>query len=455
MTVSTAGPYRPDIDGLRAVAVLAVLLFHAGVPGFKGGYIGVDVFFVVSGYLITAQLLNATGTSLGSMLAQFYLRRARRILPALFLVLAVVLVAAVVLFLPSDLQRLGRDATLSVIFAGNIAAWSGTSYFEANPHTPLLHLWTIGIEEQFYLLFPVSLWIALRYLRKERLAFAVGACALVSFAVCIWGADTHPVANFYWAPTRAWELLLGAMLAVRGPQPVANRLTRELLAAGAVATILLTVFVYDADIKYPYFYTVAPCVATVVLIALGPWDPPVANRVLALRPLVFIGLISYSLYLWHVPVQTFFAYYNIRQLTAVQTGGWLCATFALAVVSWLLIEKPVRKRRLLHANRQFVVSMGVVAVALAAVGMSYWRSAGLPQRIPETLLAKIDDRDRFIGDARKCMGVTPQQIIALELCHYGSNASSARRFVVWGDSHALALLPALESLATAHDASLY
>jgi peptidoglycan/LPS O-acetylase OafA/YrhL len=454
MTLPTAGPYRPDIDGLRAVAVVAVMFFHASVPGFEGGYVGVDVFFVLSGYLITAQLLNASGTSIRSMLAQFYVRRARRILPTLSVVMAAVLATTVILFLPNDLARLGRDATLSLVFAGNIAAWTSAAYFQASPHVPLLHLWTIGIEEQFYLLFPLSLLVAMRYLGKGRLDLAIGACALVSFGICIWGADAHPVANFYFAPPRAWELLLGATLAVRAPQ-VTDRRTRELLAAGAGMAILCTILLYDADMKYPHFATLVPCAATVVLIALGARNPTLTNRVLSLRPLVFVGLISYSLYLWHVPVLSILEYYAIRKLTTVQTLGWACATFVLAVASWIFIEKPIRERRVLRPNRRFVVCMGSVTLVLATVGMLYWRSAGLPQRVPESLQGKMDGRSRFHADTSRCMAVTPPQLAVGELCHYGSSESSARRFVVWGDSHALALLPAFESLAVDHNASLY
>ena len=421
MTVSAAGPYRPDIDGLRAVAVVAVVLFHAHVPGFSGGYVGVDVFFVLSGYLITAQLLSSAGTPVRSMLAQFYLRRARRILPALCVVLAAVLVSAAVLLLPDDLERLGRAATLSMVFAGNIAAWRSGGrnggYFDPDPdHAPLLHLWTIGIEEQFYLFFPLFLWIVLRYFRKDRLALPVGVCALASFAICVWGAEDHPQARFYLAPTRAWELLLGAMLAVRAPRPVANRLARELLAAGAAATIFFAIFFFDADTKYPYFSALAPCAATVVLIASGLGTPPLTTRVLALRPVVFIGLISYSLYLWHVPVQTMVEYYSIRELTTMETVGWLSAAFMLAVASWAFIEKPVRERRLLRKNGRFIVCMAVVAVTLAAVGTVYWRSAGLPQK----------DSREFVGGYRRPGSFSPRR----RQMHDGDSTADCRRRIV-------------------------
>jgi hypothetical protein len=166
-------------------------------------------------------------------------------------------------------------------------------------------------------------------------------------------------------------------------------------------------------------------------------------------------LISYSLYLWHVPVQSFFEYYTVRKLTSVQTAGWLCATFVLAIVSWPLIERPIRERRFLPVNRQFVACFAVAAVALTVVGVLYWQSAGLPRRIPENLQVMVDGSTRFHSDIRKCMLVAPAQIAAGELCQYGSRESSARRLVVWGDSHALALLPAFESLAIAHDVSLY
>ena len=455
MSVLASPPYRPDIDGLRAIAVLAVILFHARIPGFSGGYVGVDVFFVISGYLITQQLLSGMNEPLGLMLARFYTRRARRILPALFLVVGVVLAVAMFVFLPSDLEGLGRDATLSIVFAGNIAAWTSGGYFDAsNQHLPLLHLWTIAIEEQFYLVFPLFFWILHRYLHSSRVSALLVICTLLSFGLCVWAAESHPRANFYLAPTRAWELLLGALLATRliraPPDP-----WKESLAACAMLAIALSVFLYDQDMSYPGYYALTPTLATATLILLGSSTPPLTNRILSIRPVVLVGLASYSLYLWHFPIQTLFEYYYVRELRAVETATWLLLTLILALGSWVYVENPIRRKRSFGSNRHFAISVAACATILAVSSFAFWQYSGLLRKIPVDVRSAIDVRNSMHADTRTCMDLGAERVAAGELCRFGSTDAAEEGWVLWGDSHALALLPALEQMAMEHNTRLY
>ena len=229
--------YRRDIDGLRAVAVLAVILYHAGVPGFAGGYVGVDVFFVISGYLITQLLAESAKAPLRWRLKDFYLRRARRILPALFATTLIVAVAAAAILLPWDLATLGRYVAATPVFWTNVAAWAtGGGYFgNTAAHVPITHFWSIAIEEQFYLFYPLTFALIGKYLPRQQWMSLI-ALASASFAVCIWGSYHAYAANYFLAPSRAWELLLGGVLATSGQRSLQSRVANEVLA-GALSSL--------------------------------------------------------------------------------------------------------------------------------------------------------------------------------------------------------------------------
>lgn len=451
-----ASPYRRDIDGLRGVAVALVVLFHSHIPGFGGGYVGVDVFFVISGYLITLLLIGSSARPLRSWLADFYLRRARRILPALLLVSLIAAAAASIILLPKALQLFGKYLAATALLLTNIAAWTDRQgYFDNfGERAALLHFWSIAIEEQFYLVYPISLLLIARYLPRHRTPCLL-ALAAVSFIGCVWASYYHPVANYYLAPGRAWELLLGAAIASGREDLIRNRLAGELLALAALLTLAVAACGYGADTRYPGLYTLAPCTATAVLIITARRRPTLAGRLLALRPLVFTGLISYSLYLWHFVILALFTYYYIRKLGAVGTAALIASMYLVAMVSWKWVEGPIRHRAWLRSNRSFVLWASIANVVMLTVGIALWQTHGLPWRYPEEFRTPGELWKLERSDTLQCLDLPLAKIAAGDLCSFGPQNDTAPRVLVWGDSHAMALLSAYQRLANAHQVRLY
>jgi len=290
--------YRRDIDGLRSIAVVPVVLFHAGLPGFSGGFIGVDVFFVISGFLITTIVAREIGERRFSLLS-FYERRARRILPALAAVLAISLAFGSILLMPTELLRLGRSAAATVLFASNIHFARSLDYFAPTAELePLLHTWSLAVEEQFYLFFP-PLLIGLAWLgQSRRMLTAVVVLSALSLAASVAALDWKPDWVFYIIVFRAWELGAGAILALAATAPPQGRALREALGIGGLLAILVPVAIYTNATRFPGLAALPPVLGATVLIWVGrEGEGSLANRLLALRPLVAIGLISYSLYL--------------------------------------------------------------------------------------------------------------------------------------------------------------
>lgn len=452
-------PYRPDIDGLRAISVLAVILFHADVPGFSGGYVGVDVFFVISGYLITQVLVAPSDRGLSGQLRHFYVRRCRRILPALIVMLLVSTLFAFWLFLPGDLVRFGMLLTYTGALVSNLAVWRSGGYFDLDsPANPLLHLWSIAVEEQFYLVFPLVFLVSGRTFIGWRRALLLGA-GLLSFALCVWASYYKPVANFFLVPTRAWELLLGSLVALGLGRSLSEHPARDGLAAVALFAILGCIVWYDESMRYPGLYALVPCVAAALLLVTAQHSPSRPGRWMSAKPLVFTGLISYSLYLWHVPVLAFADYYYIRPLEPWHLFALMLLTYLLSAASWRYIEAPVRRRAVLASDVRFLSTAGGATVVVAILGLILWRYEGLPERLPERLgdtYAKlISDPGRLRQDAIACVQRTLSTIAAGNLCHYGASAGVAADVVLWGDSHALALLPAYERIAAARNVRVH
>jgi peptidoglycan/LPS O-acetylase OafA/YrhL len=448
--------YRPDIDGLRAIAVLAVILYHAEIPGFGGGYVGVDVFFVISGYLITQLLAGSAEKPLRSRLKDFYLRRARRILPALFATSLIVAVAAAAIFLPWDLATFGRYLAATPVFWTNVAAWAtGGGYFSSKlVHTPIAHFWSIAIEEQFYLFYPLTFAFICRYVpRLQRKALI--ALALASFAVCIWGSYHAPAASYFLAPSRAWELLLGGVLATSGQRSLKSQLANELLAVAALVTLAFVTKQYGPNIRYPGWYAIAPCAASAILIQTGRQQSTLVGKLLSLRPFVFTGLISYSLYLWHYPVLVLANYYLLEEVHGFGLGVLIACIYLLAVASWKWIEIPIRRRQLLESNRRFASWALIVSIVLLVTGILFWKSDGLPWRFPPETRVR-GNAWLWEGDfLPKCEKLSLDQIASGRLCSVGPQDNNAIRGLVWGDSHAMVLLPAYEQLARLHHMRLF
>ncbi|HKY93802.1 MAG TPA: acyltransferase, partial [Kiloniellales bacterium] len=330
--------YRPDIDGLRAVAIVPVLLFHAGVPGFSGGYVGVDVFFVISGYLIT-RLIAGEMESGGFSLLRFYERRARRILPALLLVLLACLPFAHLLLLPDQYADFADSIDATLGFVSNFYFFGQTGYFEDDVGTmPLLHTWTLAVEEQFYVVFPLLLLAMRRGGRRGWLLVVVLLFAL-SFATALYFSTGD--AAFYLSPARAWELMLGSLLALLH-WTLRSRAVAAALALVGLGMILAAVVSYDEATTPSSFALLLPCggAALVILSGAGRAQPAgFAGSMLASRLPVAIGLISYSLYLWHWPVLVFLQLWLLPEPLGIWALPALALCFVLATLSWRYVER--------------------------------------------------------------------------------------------------------------------
>ncbi|MEX2468298.1 MAG: acyltransferase, partial [Pseudohongiellaceae bacterium] len=332
--------YRREVDGLRAVAVIPVIFFHAGFELFQGGYVGVDVFFVISGYLITALILKEKEEGRFSLL-EFYERRVRRIIPALFLVMMCCIPFAVLWMAPEQLKAFSQSVLAMSLFASNILFWRESGYFDtAAEEKPLLHTWSLAVEEQYYLFFPLFIML-FWFLGRGGLARLTAAVAFISLLLAEYGWRYEPDANFYLLPTRAWELFVGALCAFYsfGKAPRNS----EPLALLGLAGILLAIFFYSEATPFPSVYALAPVLGAALIILYGG-QATVVGRLLSTPLPVAIGLISYSAYLWHQPL---FAFARIRSPGDPGVSLMLAlsgASLLLATLSWRYVEIPFRRR---------------------------------------------------------------------------------------------------------------
>lgn len=440
--------YRPEIDGLRALAVIAVVLYHAGVAGFGGGFVGVDVFFVISGFLITSIILADIQQGEFSLLG-FWERRARRILPALLPVILFVLVVGVVLMLPEDYETLSRSALAQAVFASNIFFWRETGYFGPTAdELPLLHTWSLAVEEQFYLLFPITLVLISRYALRLRWIIVAGAVVL-SLLISIWAVDSRPDAAFYLLPSRAWELGVGSLLALWALRydSAPPKLLAEPASLLGLAMIGVAVFGYSSATPFPGVAATLPVIGTALLIWSNTHSRTRTAELLSLRPFVFVGLISYSLYLWHYPLLVFASYPSgSGDVSPVVTTLMIAASFVLAYGSWRYVETPFRQRRLLGTRKAMLTGSVAALVVFGGLGLTA-ESGGraLSSQISPDAVALAESYSRFSGRQDDCHLSRPVRSISA-LCTYGDETGFPS-FIFWGDSHARALLPAIDSLA--------
>lgn len=355
--------HRREIEGLRAIAVIPVVLFHAGAPGFGGGFVGVDVFFVISGYLIAGVILSGLGEGRFS-LADFYERRARRLLPALTAVLLPNALIAWAVMIPEDFRKFAQGLGSSAMFVSNMLFAKRTGYFDDDEgYQPLLHTWSLSVEEQFYIVFP-ALVLLLWQFGRDRMALWFTAFGAASLAACLAISASHQALAFYLLPTRAWELLAGAAC-VALPQ----RGRSGPLAAVGLALIVGGMALVDAETT-PDWRLLVPVTGTALLLRhAGEQDP--AGRLLGLRPLVALGGASYGIYLWHNPLLAFLHYQWLGSPPVWLTGGAIALSVALGFASLWLIERPVRERQLLASRRALAAFCGgslAMALGLGAAG---------------------------------------------------------------------------------------
>ena len=430
--------YRPDIDGLRAVAVILVLLFHLGL-GIPGGYIGVDVFFVISGYLITGIISRQMERGEFSFMA-FYARRARRILPAFLVVLLFSSIAALFILLPSDLERYAKSVMAALLSVSNFWFWSQGGYFGgASEMAPLLHTWSLAVEEQFYLVLPIALLLMHRWLPRWTSSLVLLAC-LGTFAAAAWFVPTRTPEVFYFSPFRAWELLLGSLLALYHLPVVATSLHRQLIAAAGLLLILVPAFAYTAETVFPGPAAALPCIGTALLIWVNASGESGVFRLLKSRALVFIGLISYSLYLWHWPLLVF-AKHAVGESLGLEVRLLIgLASLALATLSWRFIEAPFRSKSQ-TSTRQAWAFAGTSVGLLGTLVVAVLAGQGLAGRFDPQVAAldRARTRDLVRGERINLRG----PLDANTVCRIG--ATGAPTMLVWGDSYAHAMLPAFDT----------
>ncbi|KQX19487.1 MULTISPECIES: acyltransferase family protein [unclassified Sphingomonas] len=442
-----AGFYRPEIDGLRAIAVGLVILFHAqfriaGVDPFPGGFIGVDIFLVISGYLIGLILLREMDAGRFSLL-RFYERRARRILPALYVVLASTLPMAWWLMLPSELKTYGASLTSSVASVANIFFWQAGSYDAGdNLTTPLIHMWSLGVEEQFYLLFPALLLVVGRYARSWMMPILAGL-TVVSLAVAETMTAYAPDASFYLLPSRIWELAVGAMLALHELDGGRERVPFRCRSAPLVglAAILACVPFMSTHHHHPGLLTLIPVAGTALIIRYaGHGD--IASRWLASMPMVSIGLISYSLYLWHQPILAFGRLLRVDDAPTSVKLGWILLAILAAIATYHLVERPTRDRRRVGSRSIWIIAVAG-GIALAAAGAALVVTNGAPGRFAAPLdaiaRAEIVDEAGIMQRGLGCMNYVP----ARGPCVFRGADAGGYNLLLIGDSHARLLSGAL------------
>jgi len=437
--------YRPEIDGLRAIAVGAVVLYHAGL-GFPGGFAGVDVFFVISGYLITSLIVRDLEAKTFSM-ARFWQRRIRRIFPAMAVMVVAVLVAGWFLMLPADYARLAQSAIWQTFFAANISLWLQTEYFApAAEEQPLLHTWSLAVEEQFYLIVPAALALLFTFAicrQRKYLMLLLAAATAVSFVWSVYGVARYPSATFYLLPTRAWELSLGSMVALL-PQHVRSPKNprQSIVALIGLLLILFSFFAYSNQTPFPGVAALVPCVGTSLFIWGSNLGVSSLTSVMSCASAVFVGKISYSLYLWHWPVFAFATYLAWDPLSLPMRIALVAASAVLAVVSYNYVEQPFRLRKLLPRDSQMPPFLAFFSLVLAGAGVFILATGGAPFRLEPKIVA-------YAADAISpefSWNPGPDDVRARKLRTLGVAEKNAPRIdlIVWGDSHAMTLADAFD-----------
>jgi len=433
---------RRDIDGLRALAVIPVVLFHYGFSGFSGGFVGVDVFFVISGYLITSIILREINAGRFSFV-DFWARRARRIIPALGVVLGATLLVGWFLLTPSDYSQLGRTIRYQAMFASNILFMRQDGYFNpASDFKPLLHTWSLSVEEQYYIFFPLLMVLLTRFLKQWRLVLF--ALLLISFGLNIWAINRQPDAAFFLLPMRAWELLCGAMLAVL-PVP-AQRFkpwVYQSASLAGLAAVMFAVCGLDKYTLFPGWAALLPVLGATAMIWANGQAATWVGRLLSLRLLVGVGLISYSLYLWHWPIFVYANAASVDGLQPLEALAGVMLSVALGYLCWRFVELPFREKRLLGGRKPVLLSAALCMLVLALAGQALRWTDGVPERMSTQATRYADGRDWQLGQM-DCLHDTESKDLD-DICHFGGDANTVPVQLIWGDSHAAALLPAIKA----------
>ncbi len=445
--------YRPDIDGLRAIAVLMVVLFHADIKPFAGGFVGVDIFFVISGFLITSLIQKDLAQGTFSF-AGFWERRLRRILPGLFAVVLTVFAAGWVVFMPKDFAGVGYQVAAQSIAASNFYFEAIRGYFDTKEEIkPLLHTWSLSVEEQFYFVFPVIMFLLWRFARV-RLVLACWIIAIVSFLFSAWTVFDDLEKTFFFLPFRAWELMMGALLALHtSPKTIGPK---AMNIAGVVGLLLVlgSGIFYSSKLTFPGAAALPPCLGAALIIWSGRDHATFVARLLSCKACVFVGLISYSFYLWHWPILSFGKYVLQGNFDKEEKIICVVISFILAWLSWKYIEKPFRRPGGVLKTRRALFIAAFAALATMGAGGYYVLSTdGVPARFSPTVLQYAE---KEISPFRKaCARTKYERIAADDLCQTNPESGVTPNFILWGDSQADAITPAFVTMSQAHHKNGY
>jgi peptidoglycan/LPS O-acetylase OafA/YrhL len=373
--------YRKEIDGLRALAVLPVILFHAGFTTFSGGFVGVDIFFVISGYLITTIIMTEMKQDSFSLI-EFYKRRAKRILPALFLVMLCTLPFAWFWMLPQDLKNFSASLIAVPLFISNVLFYLTSDYFDtASDLKPLLHTWSLAVEEQYYVLFPLFLILAWKFGRKWIIPLLVTAF-VISIIFAQLSLSTHPSFTFYLLPTRGFELLVGTLIALCSKHQSSaisvNHSVNQSFSLAGLMLILYAIFWFDKNTPSPSSYTLIPTIGAGLILVFSN-NKNLVGKLLGNRIFSGIGLISYSAYLWHQPVFSFARLRSIDRLTNIVLFFLFLSSLALAYLSWKYVETPFRKKNI--SIKVLFISALVSSSLFVTIGIIGYKNTGFPQRL--------------------------------------------------------------------------
>lgn len=436
--------YRREIDGLRALAVLPVILFHAGFETFSGGFVGVDIFFVISGYLITTIILAELEAEKFSII-NFYERRARRILPALFFVMLVCIPFAWLWLIPSDLLQFSQSLIAVVGFVSNLFFWQTSGYFQtAGELNPLLHTWSLAVEEQYYLFFPIFLLLAWKLGKQWILALLI-IVFVTSLALAEWGTLAKPSATFYLLPTRCWELIAGSFVAFWLYYQSHRVVPKSISECGGMLGLVLiaiAVFTFEEHTRVPGLFALIPVVGT-VLIILFTSGTTLAGKLLGSKIFVGVGLISYSAYLWHQPLFAFAKQRSIEHPDQFVFSMLAVSSLVLAAITWKFVEAPFRNKN--DFTRKQIFSFAVLgSVLFTCVGLAGYLNSGFEGRfsVPSTVSQSL----KVSEHAEICFDKSLIHSREDWYCDLGLKKEQAS-FFVFGDSHSLSLHHTFNSIA--------
>lgn len=442
--------YRPDVDGLRALAVVPVIFFHAAL-GFPGGFVGVDIFFVISGYLITTIIAKEIARG-DFQMRNFWERRIRRILPAAAVMTFFVLIAGAFILLPFQFEELGKSSAAQTLMVSNFYFWQQDGYFAApSDFEPLLHTWSLAVEEQFYFIFPL-LMVFLFKKGASRVVRWTFIFFVLSLAWSIYAVPHYPAATFYLLPARAWELLLGSIIAIVPIKLPNGRTVPITLSWIGLALIVFSFTNYSLRTPFPGLAAVPPVLGAGLLILANRDTLTTPGRLLSLPPVVFIGKISYSLYLWHWPLLVFGKHLSVHETPLHIRWILVAASFLMGYLSWRFVEEPFRNKSLIKTRKEAFKLFFITTAVLTVVGTGIYKMEGFQKRFSKEAqaIAAVHEEGTIVRDTKEVRETG-------ELPLLGPPADDKRILpvLIWGDSHAKMMLHVIRDLCNERNLDLY